>query len=264
MNQEEKQVSKVERFKANLKRLMKKRWTMPALYLTLAAVVITGFIWVTSDSEDLSQDPAQDSEFDINQPGDEAYDEDGLPVTVQNEVFEMPVLDENEVSVVGNFYDYEASVDDQVDALIQYNNYYYQNKGVDLASENGESFDVTAAMSGTVVKAEEDALFGQVVHVEHDDDILSIYQSLEGVLVEDGQTVKQGDVIARAGRNLYNSDAGQHLHFEIRKNGVPVNPLEYMEQPLTSLPEVDEEQADQESDSEELPELPKEALREDS
>ncbi|MBM7095611.1 M23 family metallopeptidase [Bacillus sp. H-16] len=260
MNQEEKQVSKVEQLKANLKRLMKKRFTMPALYLTLAAVVITGFIWLTSTSEDLTQDPTQDSEFDIVQPGD---DEDATPVAVQNEVFEMPVLDENEVSVVGSFYDYESSVDEQVDALIQYNNYYYQNKGVDFASDNGESFDVTAAMSGTVVKAEEDALFGQVVHVEHDDDILSIYQSLEGVLVEAGQTVKQGDVMARAGRNLYNTDAGVHLHFEIRKDGVPVNPLEYMEQPIASLPDVEEDQAAQEPGSEELPESVVEDLRQE-
>ncbi|TMW72187.1 M23 family metallopeptidase [Alteribacter natronophilus] len=254
MNQEEKQGSKVDQLKANIKRLMKKRWAVPALYLTLAAVVLTGFIWLTTTSEDLSQeDYTEDSEFDVSESGEGHEEDDAVPVAVQNEVFEMPVLDESEVSVVGNFYSNEDSAEEQVEALIQYNNYYYQNKGVDLASDNGESFDVSAAMSGTVVKAEEDALFGQVVHVEHDDDILSIYQSLEGVLVEEGQTVKQGDVMARAGRNLFNSEAGVHLHFEIRKNDVPVNPLEYMEQPLTSLPEVDEDQA---SGSEDAPEAP--------
>ncbi|PYZ96062.1 hypothetical protein CR205_16975 [Alteribacter lacisalsi] len=255
MNQEEKQGSKVDQLKANIKRLMKQRWAVPALYLTLAAVVLTGFIWLSTTSEDLSQeDYNQDSEFDVNEPGEQGYeDEDAVPVAVQNEVFEMPVLDENEVSVVGNFYSSEDSAEEQVEALIQYNNYYYQNKGVDFASDNGESFDVSAAMSGTVVKSEEDALFGHVVHVEHDDDILSIYQSLEGVLVEEGQTVKQGDVMARAGRNLFNTDAGVHLHFEIRKNDVPVNPLEYMEQPLTSLPDVDEDHA---SGSEQAPKAP--------
>ncbi|UCZ53005.1 M23 family metallopeptidase [Bacillus shivajii] len=254
---EEKQASKREPLQAKLKRLMKKRWAVPALYLTLAAIFLTTFLWLTGTSEDLAEDQ-RDSEFDIDQPGDEDQaltdEEEAVPVTASNEVFEMPVLDENEVSVVGEFYDYEASAEDQQNALIRYNNYYYQNRGIDLSSEEGESFDVIAAMSGTVVKAEEDALFGNVVHVEHDEDIVSIYQSLEGVQVEVGQTVKQGDVIARAGRNLYNSDAGIHLHFEIRKEGVPVNPLDYMEQPMSSLPEIEPNQAADEPGSEEMPE----------
>ncbi|WP_096185850.1 M23 family metallopeptidase [Evansella halocellulosilytica] len=256
-NNEEKQASKREPLQAKIKRLMKKRWAVPALYLTLAAIFLTTFLWLTGTSDDLAEDQ-RDSEFDIDQPGDEDQaltdEEDAVPVTANNEVFQMPVLDENEVSVVGTFYDYESSVEDQQNALIRYNNYYYQNRGIDLSTEEGESFDVIAAMSGTVIKAEEDALFGQVVHVEHDEDIVSIYQSLEDVQVEVGQTVKQGDVVAKAGRNLYNSDAGIHVHFEIRKQGVPVNPLDYMEQPMTSLPEIEPNQAADEPGAEDVPE----------
>ena len=150
----------------------------------------------------------------------------------------MPVVDESEVAVVGTFFDYESSTEEQVDSLIRYNNFYHQNKGIDLASKDGASFDVTAVMSGTVVKSEEDALLGQVVHIEHAQDVVTIYQSLGESSVENGQTVKQGDVIGQAGKNLYNSEAGVHLHFELRKQGVPVNPLAYMEQALTALPQL--------------------------
>ncbi|ADU32277.1 M23 family metallopeptidase [Evansella cellulosilytica] len=256
-NHEEKQTSAWERTQAKLKRLMKKRWAMPAIYLTLTAVVLTTFIWLAG-TEDLANDPS-DSEFNINDPeGIEdpfAYDdEEAVPVTGTNEVFQMPVLDENEVSVIGTFYDFDDSVEDQANSLVHYNNYYYMNRGIDLSSEEGESFDVTAAMSGTVIKAEEDALFGQVVHIEHDEDIVTIYQSLDGSLVEAGQTVKQGDVIGRAGRNLYNADAGVHVHFELRKQGIPVNPLDFMEQGLSALPQFNEDDIAEQSGAEELPE----------
>ncbi|MDQ0257218.1 stage II sporulation protein Q [Evansella vedderi] len=238
-NHEEKQ----ETMQAKLKGLMKKRWAVPAIYLALAALVLTTFMWLSGSGEDLAD---RDSEFDIENPdgleeplaGD---DEEAIPVTATNEVFQLPVLDENEVAVVGTFYDYESSAEERQNSLVQYNNYFYQNRGIDLSSEEGESFDVTAAMSGTVVRAEEDALFGQVVHIEHDEDIVTIYQSLEGVLVEVGQTVKQGDVIGRAGRNLYNSNAGVHVHFEIRKQGVPVNPMDFMDQPMSALPQFSED-----------------------
>lgn len=243
MSNHEEKASTTKRLQAKLKRLMKKRWTMPALYLALTAIVLMTFLWLAgSDDQDVA-DRQQDSQFDINDESlDDAMsneDKDAVPVTSTNEVFQLPVLEENEVEVVGTFFDYESSTEEQTNSLVRYNNYYYQNKGIDLASKEGESFDVTAAMSGTVVKAEEDALFGQVVHIEHDKDVITIYQSLEGLMVEVGQTVKQGDVIARAGRNLYNSDAGVHVHFELRKDGVPVNPLKYLDKTLAALPKAD-------------------------
>ncbi|MBU9723415.1 MULTISPECIES: M23 family metallopeptidase [Bacillaceae] len=256
-NHEEKQASKREPMQAKLKRLMKKRWAVPALYLGLAAVVITTFIWLAGSGEDLAEE--RDSEFDIEYSGDLEEpmgdtDEDAVPVTSTNEVFQLPVLDENEVAVVGTFFDYESSEEDRANALIRYNNSYHQNTGIDISNEDGESFDVSAAMSGTVTKAEEDALFGHVVHIEHDEDVVTIYQALEDLKVEVGQTVKQGDLLGQAGRNLYNSEAGVHVHFEIRKDGHPVNPMNYMDQPMSALPTTDPEEAPESRGPEEAPE----------
>ncbi|WP_416147739.1 peptidoglycan DD-metalloendopeptidase family protein [Salipaludibacillus sp. HK11] len=263
-NHEERQASKWEQLKANSKRLMKKRWAMPALYLTMIAVVLTTFLWMTASDDDLA-DLQRDSEFDIegleegaDQNQDAEADEDAVPAVAHDEVFDMPTMDDEEVAVVGTFHDYEASVEEQTKSLIHYDNYFYQNKGIDLSKNDDEPFEVTAAMSGTVVKSEEDALFGQVVHIEHDNDTVTIYQSLDGVIVEAGQTVKQGDVLGQAGRNLYNSDAGVHAHFEIRKGGVPVNPLDFMEKTLTELPEFSEDEKDKQDAPEQLPEDPDE------
>lgn len=263
-NHEENQASKWKQMKANTKRLMKKRWALPALYLTLSAIVLTTFLWMTA-TDDMA-DQERDSEFDIGSLEEEDVqhpfsesdytdeDEEAVPAVAQDEVFDMPVLEENEVAVVGTFHDYEASVEEQKQSLIHYDNYYYQNKGIDLAREDDQPFEVTATMSGTVVKSEEDALFGHVIHIEHGEDIVTIYQSLDGVIVDAGQTVKQGDVLGQAGRNLYNSDAGIHAHFEIRKAGVPVNPIDFMEKTITDLPNISDEDQSEQKAPEEMPE----------
>ncbi|UTW68323.1 M23 family metallopeptidase [Anaerobacillus sp. HL2] len=49
--------------------------------------------------------------------------------------------------------------------------------------------------------------------------MLSQFTKVLKVKVEEGQSVKQGDTIGQAGRNLYNKDAGVHVHFEIRHDG---------------------------------------------
>jgi stage II sporulation protein Q len=58
---------------------------------------------------------------------------------------------------------------------------------------------------------------------------------LQEVNVSEGDKVKQGDVLGKAGRSLINEEAGVHAHFEIRKDGVPVNPLDYFKKSLTTL-----------------------------
>src|SRR5690606_18810165 len=57
----------------------------------------------------------------------------------------------------------------------------------------------------------------------------TVYQSLAEVYVEEGDTVTQGTVLGIAGRNEYEQDLGNHVHFEVRKDGETVSPLEYLQ-----------------------------------
>ncbi|MFV8826350.1 peptidoglycan DD-metalloendopeptidase family protein [Alkalihalobacterium sp. APHAB7] len=232
--QSSKQSDEVKKF--NVQRFLRKKWMLPAVYLGAAAIVLSAFFLMQNQDNTALEDPSG-----VTQPmedGIEVIEGEAVPVTSANEVIKMPVANESEVDIVGYFYDFNSSAEEQEAALVYYNNMYYQNRGIDIAKEDGESFEVTAALSGTVVKAEKDPLLGHVVEINHEDGVITHYHSLEGLEVEEGSSVKQGDIIGRAGRNLYNAEAAVHVHFEIRHNGNAVNPLDYFNQNLETL--VDE------------------------
>lgn len=98
---------------------------------------------------------------------------------------------------------------------------YNLNKGIDIAGRLGE--DVKAAASGNVVYSGSGLRgYGQLVIVKHNDTFLSAYAHNSQLLVKEGDVIKKGQVIAKMGR----SDSDNiKLHFEIRKNGQPINPL---------------------------------------
>lgn len=69
--------------------------------------------------------------------------------------------------------------------------------------------------------------YGNMVKIDHGDGIEAIYAHLNSVEVQEGDIIKQGELIGYSG-NTGNS-SGPHLHFEIRVNGIKVNPLEYVD-----------------------------------
>ncbi|MCO1334586.1 peptidoglycan DD-metalloendopeptidase family protein [Microbulbifer sp. OS29] len=97
-------------------------------------------------------------------------------------------------------------------------------KGVDIAGEKGES--VLAAADGTVIYAG-NALrgYGKLLIVKHNEVYLSAYAHNHRLLVKEGSRVKVGQRIAELGSS--GTDRNK-LHFEIRKNGQPVDPLAYL------------------------------------
>ena len=97
-----------------------------------------------------------------------------------------------------------------------------QNSGVDYKSD--ETFDVVASVSGTVTNITEDTLLGKTIEIKNSNEITTMYQSLGEIIVKKGDTVTQGQVIAKSGACVLNSDIKQGLHFEMYKNGTVINP----------------------------------------
>lgn len=108
-----------------------------------------------------------------------------------------------------------------------------QNSGVDYQSN--EMFDVVASLSGTVTNVTEDTLLGNTVEIRNSNEIIVMYQSLGEVLVKKGDTVTQGQVIAKSGTCSLNSDVKQGLHFEMYKNGSVINPEKYYDKSIKDL-----------------------------
>ena len=98
------------------------------------------------------------------------------------------------------------------------------SKGIDITGSLGES--VSAAAAGTVVYAGQGLRgYGNLVIIKHDDTYLSAYAHSSRILVREQEVVKAGQKIAEIGST--GTDKVK-LHFEIRRNGKPVDPLEYL------------------------------------
>ena len=99
--------------------------------------------------------------------------------------------------------------------------------GVDIGAPLGR--EVQAIADGTIIDVYEDLRFGTTVKTEHSNGIIAIYSNLDNNgLPSEGCNVKKGDVIARVGDTaLFETVADTHLHFELIKDGVNVNPMDY-------------------------------------
>lgn len=97
-------------------------------------------------------------------------------------------------------------------------------KGIDIAGTQGQA--VTASAGGKVVYSGAGLRgYGRLIIIKHNDTYLSAYAHNSKLLVKEGETVVKGQKIAEMG----STDAGLvKLHFEIRKNGKPVDPLKYL------------------------------------
>ena len=97
-------------------------------------------------------------------------------------------------------------------------------QGIDIAGKAGAP--VKAAADGTVVYSGNGLIgYGELIIIKHSDEWLSAYGHNRKRLVQEGQRVKAGQPIAEMGSTGAPRD---ELHFEIRRNGRPVDPLQYL------------------------------------
>lgn len=96
--------------------------------------------------------------------------------------------------------------------------------GIDLAGPVG--MRVAAPADGTVVEAGWENGYGQMVRIEHDFGISTVYGHLSRIMVKRGQKISRGDIIAASGNT--GRSTGPHLHYEIRIDDRPINPMTFI------------------------------------
>ena len=102
------------------------------------------------------------------------------------------------------------------------------HQGIDITAELGTP--VTASAAGTVVASSFESRYGRLVRIEHPNGFITVYAHNNENLVEPGERVRLGQVIAAVGRT--GRATAHHVHFEIRQAGLAYNPLYMLPSPL--------------------------------
>lgn len=110
----------------------------------------------------------------------------------------------------------------------QYLKQWVSHKAIDLIAESGTP--VKAMFDGVVLEVLQESSVGCMVKIDHGENVVITYGSLNSCSLTVGQTVKQGDIIGEVGTTYQDETGyGDHLHLEIVVDGVPVNPTPYID-----------------------------------
>ena len=93
-----------------------------------------------------------------------------------------------------------------------------------------EGTPIRAAAPGRVVFAGPRGTYGLAVIIDHGGGVRTLYAHCSRILVSEGSSVGTATVVALAGNTGRSS--GPHLHLEVLKNGIPLDPLQYLEQEI--------------------------------
>jgi murein DD-endopeptidase MepM/ murein hydrolase activator NlpD len=99
------------------------------------------------------------------------------------------------------------------------------HEGVDFMAEPGTA--IHASAGGVVVYADSHAQYGNMIEVDHGNDIVTRYAHASRLLVKVGQVVRRGDKLAEVGST--GRSTGNHLHFEVRYKGIAQNPARFLQ-----------------------------------
>lgn len=154
-----------------------------------------------------------------------------IPVINTVPTIMRPYLNES-VYVSKSFYNYQEDAEKQENALIFYEGTYMQNSGVDY--KYASEFEIVSILDGRVIAVEDNELLGKTIKIQHDNELISVYQSLSRVDIKVDDVILRGQVIGMSGTSpLYSIDT--NLHFELYHKGQIVNPEEFYNKSIDEL-----------------------------
>jgi len=108
-----------------------------------------------------------------------------------------------------------------------------QSSGISYSK--GDIFDVVSILDGTVKEVKEDTTLGNIITIEHENGITSVYQSVGDISVKANDTVTSGQVIAKSSTSNISTDLGNHLYFELIIDGICVDPENYYDKSINEF-----------------------------
>lgn len=128
-----------------------------------------------------------------------------------------------EVKIIKSYYDYKSEENAQENSIINYDNTYIQNNGVIYGGPK-EPFEIRSVLDGKVTSIKEDKVLGKTVTIEHENNIVTIYQGLSEVTVNENDEIAQATIIGKSGQSNIVKDVNNILLFQITSNGNYINP----------------------------------------
>jgi len=141
---------------------------------------------------------------------------------------DLPEIDEDmaPIPTTGQFWPVEGIITGQYGKWRGARHHHgHVHVGVDIAAPFGTT--VVAPMDGTVAFVGRKNGYGLTLVIDHGDGISTLYAHSSGILVTEGEAVKKGQPVSKIG--LSGHSTGPHLHYEVRMEGKPVNPLAWTE-----------------------------------
>ncbi|MBE6146709.1 MAG: M23 family metallopeptidase [Firmicutes bacterium] len=208
------------------KRLVLKPFVIPTVYSILVVALVVGiFVSLNKTPEE-----TEESEYVSGTILDEY-----VPVInnqVQEATIQRPYLGMN-VTIGKNFYDKNDSEEEQRNSIIYHENTYIQNTGIDY--QQAEVFEVISVLDGEVIDVSDKELLGKSVTIRHNNEVISVYQSLSEVNVNKGDHVSISQIIGKSGTCELNKELNNHLHFELSIKGQLVDPENYYGKKLSEV-----------------------------
>ena len=146
--------------------------------------------------------------------------EDDVPTQTTPLIFSLPV---NSPSVMKWYSDSELMYNETLKQ-------WESHKGVDIISTDSADLSVYSVLDGVVTSIENSYEYGTIITITHSEGFVSVYSSLnEETLVNISDTVTKGQKIGEISDTATNEqNMGNHLHFELYKNGQKVDPSNYL------------------------------------
>ncbi len=206
----------------------KKSLVFPTIYILFLFIVTIG-VYFTKKSYDNYEDDIILG--NITYVSNSIFNRSIPIINVQN-VIKKPFM-EKDITIGRDYYDKKSSLEEKEKALVFYQDTYMPNTGIDYVY--ADVFDVLAIYDGTVIDVTDEELLGKTVKIRHNSELISVYQGLDNIEVKKGDMVFSGQKIATSGKSVINENLGNHLHFEIYKNGITINPNTCFEQRIGDI-----------------------------